>query len=68
MEKSISKASIVQRLLDKKQITAEEAVILLTVEHNINVPKPYTYPTTYPFPNPWFHSMNSTKDNTEDLS
>ena len=44
----MTKASIVQRLLDKKQITAEEAVVLLKEET--------TPPVTYPVytPNPYF--------------
>jgi len=50
----MTKASIVQRLLDKKQITAEEAVVLLKDE-TINIPMytPYPYydtPNTTPPP------------------
>jgi hypothetical protein len=50
----MTKASIVQRLLDKKQITAEEAVVLLKNE-TINIPMytPYPYydtPNTTPPP------------------
>ena len=41
MSKSISKASIVQRLLDKKQITAEEAVLLLEASRNYVTYNPY---------------------------
>lgn len=43
----MTKASIVQRLLDEKQITAEEAVVLLKEE---------TLPPVYPTytPNPYF--------------
>jgi hypothetical protein len=44
-----SKADIVQRLLDKKQITAEEAVTLLT---NDTVQEHYNPYKTYP----WFHT------------
>lgn len=50
----MTKASIVQKLLDKKQITAEEAVILLK-EDNYN-------PPTYPMyaPNPYYDTPNTT--------
>ena len=45
----MTKASIVQRLLDKKLITAEEAVVLLQSETPIvNVPQPFPAPV-----NPW---------------
>lgn len=44
----MTKASIVQRLLDEKQITAEEAVVLLMGE----TPPPTTYPVYTP--NPYF--------------
>ena len=50
----MTKASIVQRLLDKKQITAEEAVVLLKDE---------TYnPPSYPMytPNPYYDTPNTT--------
>lgn len=50
----MTKASIVQRLLDKKQITAEEAVVLL---------KDDTYnPPSYPMytPNPYYDTPNTT--------
>ena len=49
-----TKASIVQRLLDEKLITAEEAVVLLTNETPNNIPVFPTYPT-YPIgiPNPY---------------
>ena len=47
----MTKASIVQRLLDKKQITAEEAVVLLKNE-TINIPM-YT-------PNPYYDTPNTT--------
>ena len=40
----MTKASIVQRLLDKKQITAEEAVVLLKEETT----PPVTYPVYTP--------------------
>ena len=47
----MTKASIVQRLLDEKQITAEEAVVLLQSEAPLtNLPQPYTpyIPPTFP--------------------
>jgi hypothetical protein len=45
----MTKASIVQRLLDEKLITAEEAVVLLQNETPIvNVPQPFPAPV-----NPW---------------
>lgn len=49
-----TKASIVQRLLDEKSITTEEAVVLLTNETPNNIPVFPTYPT-YPIgvPNPY---------------
>lgn len=49
-----TKASIVQRLLDEKSITTEEAVVLLTNETPNNIPVFPTYPT-YPIgvPNPF---------------
>ena len=50
----MTKASIVQRLLDKKQITAEEAVILLQEE----VYNPPTYPMYTP--NPYYDTPNTT--------
>ena len=50
----MTKASIVQRLLDKKQITAEEAVILLEKE----VYNPPTYPMYTP--NPYYDTPNTT--------
>jgi hypothetical protein len=46
----MTKASIVQRLLDQKHITAEEAVVLLQNESSqipMYTPNPYT-------PNPYF--------------
>ena len=50
----MTKASIVQRLLDEKQITAEEAVILLQGDTYI--------PPSYPMytPNPYYDSPNTT--------
>lgn len=46
-----TKASIVQRLLDEKQITAEEAVILLQNEPRITtIPQPYPYMSPPMFP------------------
>ena len=50
----MTKAKIVQRLLDKKQITAEEAVILLKEE----VYNPPTYPMYTP--NPYYDTPNTT--------
>jgi|TARA_B100000767_G_C19777521_1_gene543583 hypothetical protein len=47
----MTKSSIVQRLLDEKKITAEEAVVLLKNE-GINIPM-YT-------PNPYFNDPNWT--------
>jgi len=43
----MTKALILQRLLDEKHITAEEAIILLTADE-----KPPVYPYLYQ-PNPW---------------
>jgi len=43
----MTKASIVQRLLDDKQITAEEAVVLLKESND-------TYIPYNPTPNPYF--------------
>lgn len=50
----MTKASIVQRLLDEKQITAEEAVILLQGDTYI--------PPSYPMytPNPYYDTPNTT--------
>jgi hypothetical protein len=45
----MTKADIVQRLLDKKEITAEEAVVLLS---GVKLELEQTYPTYHP--NPWF--------------
>lgn len=50
----MTKANIVQRLLEEKHITAEEAVVLLQSETPLtNLPQPYTpytpyTPTTFP--------------------
>tara|TARA_B100000900_G_scaffold347796_1_gene313145 strand:+ start:577 stop:765 length:189 start_codon:yes stop_codon:yes gene_type:complete len=50
----MTKASIVQRLLDEKQITAEEAVVLLKDETYIPSYNPmYT-------PNPYYDTPNTT--------
>jgi len=46
----MTKADIVQRLLDKQHITAEEAVVLLS---SVVLELEKTYPNTY-HPNPWF--------------
>jgi len=50
----MTKASIVQRLLDKKQITAEEAVVLLKED----VYNPPSYPMYTP--NPYYDTPNTT--------
>ena len=47
----MTKAKIVQRLLDKKQITAEEAVVLLQ-NKTVSIPM-YT-------PNPYYDTPNTT--------
>jgi hypothetical protein len=54
-----TKASIVQRLLDGKLITTEEAVILLTNDQSINIPWYPSYPS-YPIgiPNPYAPPYN----------
>ena len=54
----MTKASIVQRLLDEKQITAEEAVILLQGDTYI----PPSYPKTGIMyaPNPYYDTPNTT--------
>ena len=50
----MTKASIVQRLLDEKQITAEEAVVLLK-EETYNPP---SYPIYTPYP--YYDTPNTT--------
>ena len=45
----MTKADIIQRLLDKKEITAEEAVVLLS-SNELKLEQ--TYPSWNP--NPWF--------------
>ena len=50
----MTKASIVQKLLDKKQITAEEAVVLLKDD----VYNPPSYPMYTP--NPYYDTPNTT--------
>ena len=54
-----TKACIVQRLLDGKLITTEEAVILLTNDQLINIPWYPSYPS-YPIgiPNPYAPPYN----------
>ena len=64
-----TKADIVQRLLEEKHITAEEAIVLLMTERQIvnptippampiwQIPSP---PTPYPYPNPWFTTYTAT--------
>lgn len=49
----MTKASIVQRLLDEKQITAEEAVVLLKDGTYIPSYNPYA-------PNPYYDTPNTT--------
>lgn len=50
MNKTITKADIVQRLLNNAHITAEEAVVLLmTTEHRLERKE-----SQWPFPNPYF--------------
>ena len=52
----MTKAKIIQRLLDKKQITAEEAVVLLqneTVSIPIHTPNPYYHTQTPTSPPVW---------------
>lgn len=64
----MTKASIVQRLLDEKQITAEEAVVLLQNDTQVTSPLPYTIPINpmqpyYPsYPGtPYVYGSDSTK-------
>jgi hypothetical protein len=65
----MTKASIVQRLLDEKQITAEEAVVLLLQnDTQVTSPLPYTIPINpmqpyYPsYPGtPYIYGSDSTK-------
>jgi hypothetical protein len=52
----MTKASIVQKLLDKKQITAEEAVVLLKDD----VYNPPSYPIYAPGPNPYYSPPDTT--------
>lgn len=57
-----TKAEIVQRLLDAKQIDAEEAVVLLIQDKEIQfIPYPYNPLPFYPYPsNPiWIVDPNS---------
>ncbi len=50
MEKTVTKADIVQRLLESKHITAEEAVVLLmNIDHQLERKN-----KTYVPPLPWF--------------
>lgn len=50
MEKTVTKADIVQRLLDNKYITAEEAVVLLmNVDHQLERKE-----RLWSIPTPWF--------------
>ena len=58
----MTKAQIVQRLLDEKLITAEEAVILLTPPQYYSTPtpvQPYT-PPTYPITSPFIYGTITT--------
>lgn len=52
-----TKAQIVQRLLEEKKIDAEEAVILLMADKEIQY-IPY-YPTPYPQPLPIFVTLSA---------
>jgi hypothetical protein len=54
----MTKADIVQRLLDKQHITAEEAVVLLS---GVKLELEQTYPTYHP--NPWFRIFPPTVPN-----
>ena len=68
-----TKASIVQRLLDEKLITAEEAVILLTNEIPNNYPVFPTYPIGVPnnpysppfYPQVWYTTSVNHNDPTK---
>lgn len=64
MSKTITKADIVQRLLNDKQITAEEAVVLLmNTDHQLERKE-----RSWPFPNPWFQAPGiSTGPNPYDI-
>lgn len=51
MSKIVTKSDIVQRLLNDKQITAEEAVVLLmNTDHQLERKE-----RSWPFINPWFN-------------
>lgn len=63
----MTKAKIIQRLLDEKQITAEEAVVLLqneTVSIPIHTPNPY-YHTHTPTPPPVWCSTDTFNSNND---
>lgn len=64
----MTKANIVQRLLDEKHITAEEAVVLLQNNTQVIPALPYTHPInpmqpSYPsYPGtPYIYGSDSTK-------
>ena len=63
----MTKAKIIQRLLDKKQITAEEAVVLLqneTASTPIRTSNPY-YHTHTPTPPPVWCSTDTFNSNND---
>lgn len=69
-----TKADIVQRLLEEKHITAEEAIVLLMTERqfvNPTIPPAMPIwqiptPTPYPYPNPWFTTYTTTTKNNDE--
>jgi len=65
----MTKASIVQRLLDKKTITAEEAVVLLkseTINIPIYTPNPYFSDPNWSTPPPvWCEDQDNTTSNID---
>jgi hypothetical protein len=77
MQQQKSKADIVQRLLDKRYITAEEAVTLLSNESkSTSFPYPAFPRWTNPYmesphtiPSPWFYSqlLNENKKDDEKI-
>ena len=65
----MTRAKIIQRLLDKKQITAEEAVVLLqneTANTPIHTPNPYYHThTSTPTPPPVWCSSDTFNSNND---
>lgn len=54
-----TKAQIVQELLEKHQITAEDAVVLLMAEREyIYIPSPYPSPSPIPYQPDWYRVTN----------